>query len=415
LSSNRHTLLRLGLAAAVGCVTTLAMAAAGNAVPGGTTTPPIVPQQSVLKGDHCVSAAHARYWHTFKVDLARHTAEADIWVRDASLCAGQAQPFTLVSYLAPGATFAVPQYVFDQETVTVTRGNAGFHLQVDVPDCYTQVDFIFGGADRVINPITTEADRYGNDKVGSDGAPGNRSKPTGDMWPKHAWFNGGTTACQTTPAVQSVPHCDGSTTLNLQNGRDAADTTYIITGDGGYRREVTIARGGNPVAQVEVPATAAAHLTVSSGGTVIKVVDWVRPTDCQQVTYTWTSDCLTSSVTIANPAGNTTAVVTILRVGDGSTETVTVEPGTSRVVPEGVGVRVSFTTFGATTILDLARPATCASVPPSTPAPSSSASAPVLPVTGANVAAVGGVAGVLLLAGGCLFLVARRRRVSFKA
>ena len=399
LSSNRHSfpprgLARLGLAAVVGIGVSLAIAAPSFA----TNNDPVRPGQNALHGT-CVKAAKATYTHTFTLDQSKHEATATISL-NGRLCRGQEQAFTLVSYLAPAASFQVPQYVFDSHTETLTHWVNGLTFRVDVPECYTQVDFVFGS--RVIDPITSTSDVYGNDKVGSDQGAGSRSKPaSGSGAPQHAWFNGGTSECQTTPKVEATSDCSGSVTLNLRNGKDAASTTYVITGDGGYRTEVVVSRAA-AITPIIINAPNSKHLKITSGGVVVKEYSWTRPADCVAPTISTTSDCSSSSVTISNPASNTTTEATIAIAGSGSTRTVTVAAGATQTVSLAAGVTVGVTVFGETVILDLTKPGTCDS-------------AATLPVTGANTVMIASIALLLVVLGTTLYSIARRRKITFEA
>ena len=70
-------------------------------------------------------------------------------------CAGK--EVSLVSYTAPSATFtrenASEQTVFASHTGTFNNGN--FTLSVNVPSCYYQVDFVFGGVIQHFGPASS--------------------------------------------------------------------------------------------------------------------------------------------------------------------------------------------------------------------------------------------------------------------
>jgi hypothetical protein len=368
-----------------------------------------VPDHKLLTSDrHCVSAADASFRHTFKVDLAEHEAVATIRLsKDDRLCRGQEQAFALVSYLAPSREHQAPQYGFDQDTAVIDRDTVAIELTVEVPDCFTQVDFVFD--DEIIDPIQDHGDRYGNRKVGSDRGIGHRSSPLRGS-PQHAWFNGGTEQCQTEPAVEAVSQCDGSLVLTLRNGRNAPATEYAIIGSAGYRQEIELSRD-TPVKEITIPAGNAQDIKIHSNGKTIGAYQWERPDNCQQATVTGTSDCASGTVTIQNPATNAVAEASILVEGEENPVVVTVDPGATKAVPVKPNVTVSVTLFGETNLIDLTSPPPCdLGTDPSTPAATG-----ILPVTGAGVGLIAGVAVALLAAGALLFVLARRRRVRFTA
>ena len=69
-----------------------------------------------------------------------------------------------MSYTAPSAVFALPQYVYDSQTTSITSITSttrSLTFQVDVPNCYTQVDFVFGAT--VYNrPVGARCAAYGS-------------------------------------------------------------------------------------------------------------------------------------------------------------------------------------------------------------------------------------------------------------
>lgn len=391
-------LARVGLAAAIALSAVLAMTAPASADRGRAGDGPSANPDLVRRGAGCVTLDKATYTHTFQVDQSTHTATATISLRKA-LCGDAKQAFTLVSYLAPAKSFAVPQYAFDSRTIVLDKDTITETLTIDVPQCFTQVDFFFG--DKVITPLTEQGDRYGNTKVGSKDGIGATSQPAQGSQ-REAWYNGGDGVCETAPKVEATSDCDGSMTLNLRNGANATATDYVIASkDGKYRTEVEVPRS-NPVAQVKVSANNAKDLIVTSGGKQIGEFGWTRPEDCTAPTITTSSDCSASSVTIANPAANTPVEATILVTGQSEAKTLTIGNGTSETVEFAAGVKVSVTVFGTTTLFDLKKPDSCDS-------------SGTLPVTGTNAALIAGAAILLVAAGTGLFLTARRRRVTFTA
>lgn len=398
---------RFGLTALVGLGAVLAGATPSSAC----CDDPLVPDHKLLTSDrHCVSAADASFRHTFKVDLAEHEAVATIRLnKDDRLCRGQEQGFALVSYLAPSRHNQVPQYVFDQDTAVIDRDTVAIELTVEVPNCFTQVDFVFG--DEIIDPIEHSGDRYGDRKVGSDRGIGHRSTPLPGS-PKHAWFNGGTEQCQTEPAVEAVSQCDGSLVLTLRNGPDATATEYTIIGTNGYTEQVELPRD-TPVKEVTVPAQNAQYVKVHSDGKTIGTYKWERPSNCQQATVTGSCDCETGTISIQNPS-NTVTEAAILIEGAENPIIVTLDPGIIKTIPVKAKATISVTVLGETKVIDLAAISKCSGSPPADPDPSTSTPG-TLPVTGASVGLIAGGASFLLTVGAVLFVLARRRRVRFTA
>ncbi len=161
---------------------TFARALRGNSGYDGTTVGACARSKVAIP---CVSASHATYTHEFdgRAGTARITATDP-------LCSGQTQKFTLISYTAPTIKFALPQYMHDEETFTIDRNNPTHSFKVDIPQCYTQVDFVFGEG----RPsLLTEADAYGDLKVGqtnkSKGVPGKVVNSNGKGGGDGAWYN----------------------------------------------------------------------------------------------------------------------------------------------------------------------------------------------------------------------------------
>jgi hypothetical protein len=213
----------------------------------------------------CVKAADAHYHHQFQGNNGHATISAD-----KPVCAGE--KVTLVSYTAPVDSFALPQFVYDYQTKTVGETTTTFTFDVDVPDCYAQVDFVF--RDRPINPLVEGGALYGPLKVGDTNAPGNRS-----AGPK-AWWNGGTTTCLPKPAVTTYTQkCDG-VELGFGNGGDAnVDAVYEVRlGDGGLSRYYRV-QGGETM-KVKIPAADAGDLTVLDNLFRTTTGKWVKPAGC---------------------------------------------------------------------------------------------------------------------------------------
>ncbi|GAB3157926.1 hypothetical protein GCM10027290_60080 [Micromonospora sonneratiae] len=344
----------------------------------------------------CVSASEAKFKHTFDGPGGKATVEL---VGERPLCEGVEQPFTLVSYFAPRPEFSVPQYVYGEpDTDTIKAGQTKIELNVELPDCHTQVDLIWGGRDQVIEEIVKDGPTYGNKKLGSPGAPGNRSSgPNG-------WYNGGSKACQQ-PAAEFVSNCDGSVIVNLSNNGKISKypVEFTITA-GSWTKKVTVA--ANKGETVEVPAEHAAEVIVTADGFEAKPYKWQRPENCELPTVVAESDCESFTVGVQNPEGVTPVEAKIV-YGD-KTETVTVPAGETKTVKfKASDAEAAIVTF---TGLDIEpfeavyeKPANCGG------------DGGGLPVTGAAAGGIAAGAVVLLIAGIALFFVARRRRLRFTA
>ena len=98
----------------------------------------------------CPSAANAQLTSSSNIDIANGTATVSFTI--AAGCANI--KLSLVSYKAPGPTFdantADQQTVHDSKTVLLGAGN--HTLNVAVPNCYYQVDFVYGDVIAKLGP-----------------------------------------------------------------------------------------------------------------------------------------------------------------------------------------------------------------------------------------------------------------------
>jgi hypothetical protein len=348
----------------------------------------------------CVSAQDAHYKHTF--DGTKGVATVEL-VGDKPLCAGVEQPFTLVSYFAPKPQFDVPQYVFGKPSSdTVSSDKPQVNLQVPLPDCNTQVDLIWGGTGEVIKEITADGPRYGDKKLGSPGAPGNRSTgPQGS-------YNGGSKDC-TTPAADFSPACDGSVAVALSNNGELGKyaVEFTITGSGGWSKTVKV-EPGKPGLSVSVPAEAAKNIVVKANGMADKSYAWSwANAKCAPPAVAVKPECEKLTVTVTNPKGNA-PIDAKVAYGD-KTKDVTVAGGSSVPVTfDRVPDLTATVTFAGldTKPVKVAwdKLANCGG-----------GGAGSLPLTGVAVGSIAGGAAVLLAIGATLFLIARRRRIRFTA
>ena len=349
----------------------------------------------------CVPAARATYEHTFNGPAGT----ASIALKNGrTLCDGE-QSFALVAYTAPSATFQFPQYVLQSDVRKFTPGAEGrLDFAVEVPECFTQVDFVFG--DRVIDPLVSDKDLYGDRKVGSDRGEGSRSTPAAGSR-KHAWYNGGAGSCKAEPVVEALPDCDGNVVLTLIN-RSTYSAPFAITADGGFTESRTLAVRAEPVT-VKVPAAHAKNIVVTSRGTELWKGEWAHPADCpEEEPATPVSPSASPSVSTP-PAGSSPSASPS---ASPSVPVSTSPSGTPTVAPSaGVPAASPSTSAPAAT-----PPAAATTTPSATPVATTPAGDDEeLALTGAAAGSIAGGAVLLLLLGAGLFFLARRRKVDFKA
>ncbi|MEV7328722.1 cell wall anchor protein [Micromonospora sp. NPDC093244] len=360
--------------------------------------------RSCTPAPKCVEVDKAKYSHTFDGPKGTATVKLD---GDLPLCGEGKQWFTLVSYFAPRPQFATPQYVYGTpDSDFVSSSQTEITLNVEIPDCHTQVDLIWGGKDQVIDEIVDGGKRYDNKKLGSPGAPGNRSKgPQG-------WYNGGSKSC-TTPASTFASNCDGSVAVSLSNDGKISKyaVEFEVKGENGFTKKVSVAPGKADTSIV-VPAADAGKIEVLVNGKVIEngTYSWERPEDCPLPAVTTKADCKEFALTVTNPEGGMPVKATFT-YGD-KTETRTVAAGASETVTFKAGK--SETALVTLPELDLELQAAYA--PEGNCGGSGGGGEePGLPVTGAAAGGIAAGAIALLIAGAVLFVIARRRRVTFTA
>jgi hypothetical protein len=165
--------------------TTITAVAAQNYTLSGTTTWSHT-FTNIACPATCVDADDASYLHTF--DGPNGTATVTL-VGNLPLCEGEEQDFALVSYETQSDTFSTsfPQTLFDSDTDTITESTNSITLNVDVPDCFTQVDLVWDS--ETISTINSDGPFYGSRILGHENAPGNRSAGV------FGAYNGGTESC----------------------------------------------------------------------------------------------------------------------------------------------------------------------------------------------------------------------------
>jgi LPXTG-motif cell wall-anchored protein len=343
-------------------------------------------------------------------------------LKSESTCEGDV---TLVSYLAPRPDFAVPQYLFDDETYHFDKDHSSHEFVVDLPDCNTQVDLFVGGKGAIIPELKEGGLRYGDLKIN--------------------WKNFGTSNC-VQPAVQHSEACDGAVTVNLSNnGKLSGYAVDFTVKYGNETKKVTVGKGKSE--DVVIPA-GSGPITVSADKLKETTIEWTLPESCKP-TATATNDCKTTVVTVNNPsAKDATTSVTY----NGETKPVTVPAGKSvdvefKSAEATAEAKVEFSdrfqTITVQVVLgECANPeptktvstspsASASSSPSASPSAGTSTSASQTPaaatptpsetdggelaLTGAAGGSIAGGAGVLLVLGAGLFFMARRRKVNFKA
>ncbi|MFC3505002.1 cell wall anchor protein [Micromonospora krabiensis] len=352
----------------------------------------------------CVDASKAKYSHTFDGPKGTATVKLD---GNLPLCGDTKQYFTLVSYFAPRPQFATPQYVYGTPDSDFVGGNqTEIELNVEIPNCHTQVDLIWGDKDKVIDPLVEGGKRYDNLKLGSPGAPGNRS--TGPQ----GWYNGGDKSC-TTPASTFASNCDGTVTVSLSNDGKISKypVEFEVKGENGFSKKVTV-EPGKANNDTVVPAESAGKIEVLVDGKVIEggTYSWQRPEDCPLPTVTTEADCENFTLTASNPEGGLPVKVEFSY--DGKTETRTVAAGKSESVTFKAGK--AETALVALPDLELEMEAVYAPEG-DCGGGGGGGEEPGLPVTGAAAGGIAAGALALLAIGAVLFVVARRRRVRFTA
>ncbi|GAA3518570.1 LPXTG cell wall anchor domain-containing protein [Actinocatenispora rupis] len=199
----------------------------------------------------CVAASAASYQHTF--DGAKGTATVSL-ADGQKLCKDSSQDFSLASYTAQSAgdfASSLPQTLFDQDSGTIDAKHTSVTLTVKLPDCYVQVDLIWGGKAEVLPGFTKGSPTYGSKILGSKGAPGNLSK--GDFGAYH----GGSTACV---VASTSPSVSPSASPSATSAAPVASSPAPGAG------------GGLPVTGTSLTAFIAAAVVLIGGGAALFVL-----------------------------------------------------------------------------------------------------------------------------------------------
>lgn len=393
----------------------------------------------------CVDASKASWLHEFNAKAGTASIQLDkrrTWGK--ALCAPQ--EFALASYATTEAKATFPQYLLAQDVKTFPAGTfTKLEFKVAVPTCFMQIDFVFGGK---VLPLDHKGDGefYGDRKVGSDNGEGSRSRPLPGN-PKQGWHNGDNGGvCAAKPEATAQSSCTGEVTLALNNRLGNKATTFVITGENGFTKSVTVPARKLDDDAVIVPAASAGNITVAAEGMTTWTGKWTEPEGCAQPEAVVEHTCEGLKFTIKNPADGKSVTATFTP-NKGEAKTVTVPAGGSEPVSfagqEGLTVTVSGDVKAANGTVTWAKPKDCESpspspsastpsetpsaTPPATdePTPSETPTTPTptstdegdeeLALTGAAAGSVAGGAALLLIVGAGLFFLARRRKLNFKA
>ncbi|GIF73096.1 LPXTG cell wall anchor domain-containing protein [Asanoa siamensis] len=211
------------------------------------------------------------------------------------------------------------------------------------------------------------------------------------------------------PHAEANSDCE-NLVITLSNKADATKAaTFVVKGDKGFEKEVTIAKDGEPVT-VTIPKAEAGNVTVTEKGTKdwSEKFSWKDPGNCGVPEGTYEATCDSLTFRGENPADGVEVKVTFTP-NEGEAVTRTLKPGTEMepVVFEGKdGLKVTVSSEGAEDQVidyDAEKPKEC------------DEDTPTLPVTGSNAGAIAGGAGGLLVVGAAVFFFARRRRLRFTA
>lgn len=207
------------------------------------------------------------------------------------------------------------------------------------------------------------------------------------------------------PAVDDVPTCDDLTVV-VTNPADGEPITVTVTTSTGEEATEEVAPGADFTPTF--PAEEGLSYQVTADGEVLDEGEWQQPEDCEEpevveVPIAARPDCESLTVEVTNPLEDQ-AIEATLSSGD-ETETLTIEPGDTGEVTFDAeeGTVVTVTIGDQSEEIAWTAPDDC------------DGAGGGLPVTGASTSIVAGAALALLAVGGGLFLVARRRRITFTA
>ncbi|WP_213455391.1 EGFR-like transmembrane domain-containing protein [Rhizomonospora bruguierae] len=207
------------------------------------------------------------------------------------------------------------------------------------------------------------------------------------------------------PDFTATSDCSGDVVVTVTNSKKArAAADFEIVGKAGFSEKVTVKPGED--ATVTVPAKSAGEIKVLVDGKQLKeTVKWTLPENCEVPSLASKSDCDTLTIEVTNPKGGTPLTFTFTPA-EGVAKTLDVAPGETKSVVYGgekaKEVVVSAPDFEPETVA-WEKPDNCGGGGGS------------LAKTGMKISVAVGGALVLLAAGAVLFVIARRRRVTFTA
>ncbi|WP_329108317.1 cell wall anchor protein [Micromonospora sp. NBC_01699] len=218
----------------------------------------------------------------------------------------------------------------------------------------------------------------------------------------------------TPPAKVSSPNastssaCDGTVQVTLSNGEDATADAVLRVRATGFDKTYTLAPGASKD-DIVVPAEAGEIKITEGEQQVGSTVTWAEPENCVEPGEPvggYESTCDELIFMISNPEDGEPVTLT-LTPSTGEPKTLTVAPGTTETAkfPASEGLTVTPSADGLEDAEPIAweKPADCGG------------EGGGLPVTGAAAGGIAGGALVLLAIGITLFVVARRRRLTFTA
>ncbi|MFI6760660.1 cell wall anchor protein [Micromonospora sp. NPDC050417] len=218
----------------------------------------------------------------------------------------------------------------------------------------------------------------------------------------------------TPPAKVSNPNastssaCDGTVQVTLSNGEDATADAVLQVKATGFDKTYTLAPGTSKD-DIVVPANAGQIKITEGNKQVGETYTWVEPENCVEPGEPvggYESTCEELIFMISNPEDGE-AVTLTLTPSTGEPKTLTVAPGTTETAKfpasEGLTVTPSAEGLDDTEAIAWEKPADCGGAGGG------------LPVTGAAAGGIAAGALVLLGIGVALFVVARRRRLTFTA
>ncbi|WP_203964905.1 hypothetical protein [Actinocatenispora thailandica] len=302
-------------------------------------------------------------------------------------------------------------HLYDSEVVSLDNA----HPQVDVTrnrpaGCHVGSYLAAGG--RVYDPIDIDHDPYGD--------------------AKRSWSVVDDDGCSDVPFVHATfaSQCNGEVTVTVPAAADATEPEpyRLETADQSYTKDFTVQPGGT--ATFTVPATPAKGFSIGSTLDKHQSLDWgyswAEPLSCQapqQGTLKSSATCTTSTVVVTN-TGTVPLAAWTTRPGGRKVTKSTVAPGATKTITAKTGLavqvvdtteRVGLKDCGSATPTPSASVGSGSSASPGASATVDPSSTPVaggagdLPVTGSRLGLLGAMAGGLLLGGGVLILLARRR------